>query len=261
MNKPKYTPPPSEDWFRDFFGSVDSLDLSLFPDNKETDQEVAGIIKLLNLQPDDLIADICCGYCRHSMRLVERGYRVIGLDLSEMMLACAGGISAQEGFVSVPVVRGDAAKLPFANASVDVVLNLFNSFGYFLDEGSNLAVIQEAARVLKPGGRFLLDTRNRQYQIIYAPHYQPYRTADGRDLILRCTYDRPNRRLDSRWSLPDDPKTIVHEASIRLYGIDELREWMALAGLEEMQICGDYNGNEFEGWQRQLLFIARKRNH
>src|SRR2546430_17523043 len=42
----------------------------------------------------------------------------------------------------------------------DLVLNLFTSLGYFLDEADDRLVVQAAADMLGPGGRFLLEVIN-----------------------------------------------------------------------------------------------------
>jgi hypothetical protein len=84
------------------------------------------------------------------------------------------------------------------------------------------------------------------------------RTADGRELVLRCSYDRAAKRLDSRWSLPEDRDTVVHHASIRLYGLDELRGLLQDVGFEELGVYGTYEGEPFEGHHRQLLYVGRK---
>jgi SAM-dependent methyltransferase len=53
-------------------------------------------------------------------------------------------------------------RLPFAGASFDAVLNLFNAFGYLEDEAQDELVLAEVARVLAPGGRFLQELANRE---------------------------------------------------------------------------------------------------
>ncbi len=249
---------PRDDWWRRFFEDVDSLDLSCFPGEQETAQEVLGLVRMLGLTTQDRIADVCCGWGRHLGPLVRMGHRVTGLDASAMMLGYARALLEHEG-LAAPLVRGDAAALPYRDGSFDVVLNLFNSFGYFLEEGQNLRVLEEASRVLRPGGRFYLDTRNRPFQILFAPHAQPVTTWDGKEYVLRCSYDRQGRRLDSRWSLPEDPETVVHEASIRLYGLEELRLLLGHAGFEEVAVFGTYEGEAFDGYHRQLLYVGRKR--
>ena len=247
----------SEVWWRNFFESVDSIPLSFFPGELETVEQVEGIISLLNLQPGEVVADICCGMGRHAIPLAEYGVRMLGLDFSQMMLEIAGEMG--RGAEQLRLVRGDAARLPLRSGSFDVMLNLFNSFGYFLDEEQNVAVLEETVRCLKPGGRFLLETRNRSYQILYAPYYQEVTRADGTVAIIRCRYDQTRHRITSRWTDPDDPDRVLHEASIRLYGLEELRELFDRAGLEIDGVFSEYDGREFEGWERMLIVQAHKR--
>ena len=247
----------SEAWWRDFFESADSIPLSFFPGDEETAEQIDGLISLLDLKPDEQVADICCGMGRHAIPLAERGMDVLALDASNMMLQIADELAG--GADRLSLVRGDAADLPLADESFDVILNLFNSFGYFLDEGQNVAVLDETVRCLKPGGRFLMETRNRSYQILYAPYYQEVSRADGSSAIVRCRYLESEHRLTSVWSNPDDPDEILHEAAIRLYGLDELREMFESAGLEVDGVYSEYDGRPFEGWERMLILQAHKR--
>ncbi len=247
----------SETWWRNFFESADSIPLSFFPGDEETAEQIEGIVSLLELQAHETVADICCGMGRHAIPLAERGMPVVALDASEMMLQIADELA--DGATRPGLVRGDAAQLPLRDESFDVMLNLFNSFGYFLDEGQNIAVLEETVRCLKPGGRFLLETRNRSYQILYAPYYQEVSRADGSTAIIRCRYDAGEHRLTSVWSDPDDPETILHEAAIRLYGLDELRDMFERVGLEVDGVFSEYDGREFEGWERMLILQAHKR--
>lgn len=82
---------------------------------------------------------------RHGDRL---GYVYIGVDLSPTAtrVARAHGVDA--------VVRGDACRLPFADASADVVVA-----GEILEHVADLPrAVAECCRVLRPGGTLVLDT-------------------------------------------------------------------------------------------------------
>jgi len=243
-------------WWQDFFDHHHSLDLSQFPEDQQTQQEVTGLVSILQLNNRQRIADVCCGYGRHLVALAQRGYTVLGVDTAPMMLAAARKRLNKAG-ASASLLQADARQLPFAASSLDVVLNLFNSFGYCESDEENQRILAETARVLRPGGKFLLDTRNRPHQIMFAPHHLPMKTADGQQLILTCRYVRPTHRLISEWRQTEDGP-IVHRALIRLYGIDELDEMMAQAGLRKVAIYGDYAATPFAGYQRQVLYLAEK---
>jgi ubiquinone/menaquinone biosynthesis C-methylase UbiE len=182
---------------------------------------------------------------------------MVGLDLSGMMLALARQEARRRG-LPAPFVRGDARCLPFPAASVDVALNLFNSFGYCETDEENEQILRETVRVLRPGGQFLLETRNQRYQILFAPIRQEVRAADGSKLIVAWRYDRPTHRLTSTWRRPRRDRE-VHRASIRLYQLEELRGMMQRVGLEETGVFGGYNGQAFDGWERLLIWRGRKR--
>lgn len=72
---------------------------------------------------------------------------VVGLDYSERMLTVARRFIAETG-KSIELVRADAARTPFEDASFDVVTG--HSFLYLVPDKKG--VIDEIGRVLRPGG-------------------------------------------------------------------------------------------------------------
>ena len=248
--------PEAVAWWREFFESADSIPLSFFPAEDETERQVAGLTRLLGLRAGERLADICCGMGRHAVPLSRAGLNVCGLDASAMMLRIARALG--RGTRSLRLVQGDAARLPFRSEAFDALVNLFNSFGYFEDDGENVAVLAEAARCLRPGGRFLLETRNRAYQILYAPYHQEDTLADGSPAIIRCRYDEATHQLSSTWADPEDLDRILYRARIRLYGLEELVGLCADAGLAVGGVYSEYDGRPFEGWERMMIVHARK---
>ncbi len=81
----------------------------------------------------------------------ERG-RVIGVDLTEEMVARGRGLAREHGFGNVEFRQGDIEHLPVASASMDVVISNC-VINLTLDK---LASFQEVHRVLRPGGRMLV---------------------------------------------------------------------------------------------------------
>jgi arsenite methyltransferase len=85
-----------------------------------------------------------------SARRVGSTGKAIGLDMTHEMLELARANAAEAGVTNVEFVKGYIEDIPLADGSVDVivsncVLNL---------SGDKPQVLAEAARVLKPGGRF-----------------------------------------------------------------------------------------------------------
>jgi SAM-dependent methyltransferase len=85
-----------------------------------------------------------------SARRVGPTGRVIGLDMTDEMLDLARRNAEGEGATNVEFLKGYIEEIPLADASVDVVIS-----NCVLNLSADKArVIREAARVLRPGGRF-----------------------------------------------------------------------------------------------------------
>jgi arsenite methyltransferase len=85
-----------------------------------------------------------------SARRVAPGGRAIGLDMTDEMLELARANAREAGVANVEFVKGYLEELPLADASVDVVISncVINL------SADKRRVLHEAARVLRPGGRF-----------------------------------------------------------------------------------------------------------
>ena len=95
------------------------------------------------------VVDIAVGtglLAREAHRLMEGRGMLVGIDLSESMLAVA------RRTLDIPLVQGTAEALPFATGSADLVM-----MGYALRRVSSIdRTLGEAWRVLRPGGRLVL---------------------------------------------------------------------------------------------------------
>jgi ubiquinone/menaquinone biosynthesis C-methylase UbiE len=88
-----------------------------------------------------------------AMHAARPDARFVGLDVSAGMLVQAQRRLRREAgtrpaLAETPLVRADAAALPFANASFEAVTG--HSFLYLLDDP--VATLREVRRVLRPGG-------------------------------------------------------------------------------------------------------------
>jgi SAM-dependent methyltransferase len=85
-----------------------------------------------------------------SARRVGPTGKAIGLDMTDEMLDLARANAAAAGVANVAFVKGHIEDIPLPDASVDVVISncVINL------SGDKPQVLREAARVLKPGGRF-----------------------------------------------------------------------------------------------------------
>jgi demethylmenaquinone methyltransferase/2-methoxy-6-polyprenyl-1,4-benzoquinol methylase len=107
-------------------------------------------------RPDALVLDLCCGTGDLAFSLARSGNaRIVGADFAHTMLvrakeksaalvASASGNSA----MALSLFEADAMRLPFAEASFDLVTTAFG----FRNLSNYEAGLREIQRVLKPGG-------------------------------------------------------------------------------------------------------------
>lgn len=241
------------EWYERSFGR-DYLLVYRHRDFQGATQEVHRMMEWLRLPASASILDLCCGMGRHAQALAEAGYRVTGVDLSEVLLEEA---MAHDTLGQVKFLRGDMRELP-VDGPFDAVVNLFTSFGYFTDNEDNARVFQEIHRVLKPQGRFIVDFLNPSY---VRQHLVPHsERVDGGTRI------EERRRIENGFvkkaiTLTDASggEQREYEERVRLYELADFRNMMDEAGLVIDQVHGSYDGAAYDEEQSKRLIMVGHR--
>lgn len=111
----------------------------------------------VGIKPDDTFLEIGCGVGRVGQYLAPKVRRWIGCDVSENMLGHARQRLAGLSNVELVPISGYDLK-PIPDGSVDAVY--CTVVFMHLEEWDRYAYVQEAFRILKPGGRFFCDNAN-----------------------------------------------------------------------------------------------------
>jgi SAM-dependent methyltransferase len=112
------------------------------------------VIERAGIEPGAELLDVGTGTGGNvAIPAAQAGAKVVGLDVTPELLVLAREHGADAG-VDVEWVEGDAAALPFADASFDRVVSTFGAM--FAPDHAGAAA--ELVRVCRPGGRVLMTT-------------------------------------------------------------------------------------------------------
>lgn len=111
------------------------------------------------------LLDLGCGTGRLLIPLAKEGHSVMGVDLSREMLKVAREKADQEQ-VDVSLIHLNLTELRcLADQSFDYCACLFSTLGMVQGTEMRRRVCEEACRVLRPGGRFILHVHNRWHNL------------------------------------------------------------------------------------------------
>lgn len=243
------------EWYERSFGE-DYLLVYRHRDTQGAREEVDHMINWLKLPKEARVLDLCCGMGRHSMALVEAGFEVTGVDLSEVLLREARKNDPEQ---HVTWLQADMRKLPLAGG-FDAVVNLFSSFGYFEEDQEHIQVLREIKRILKPTGRFIIDYLNPSY---VEDHLVPEsERMDGNQRIVERRTIKDGYVMKKIWITQVDNgegspqgETREYLERIKLYTAEQFTDMLGEAGLILERIYGNHTGERYDSARSSRMIL------
>src|SRR5256885_135767 len=113
------------------------------------------------LESHPMLLDLACETGRHTIELASRGYSVTGVDMDERALEVARAQAGQAD-VTATFIDADLRHLSELATAFDGILLFLQSFGFF-DSAAQIGIFKELRRLVRVGGRLILDLHNRLY--------------------------------------------------------------------------------------------------
>ena len=243
----------TDEWYREAF---DAQYLEVYPwrDEASAEAEVSSAIDWLQGQEGDRWLDLCCGAGRHSHWLQQAGFDLVSLDLSGDLLAEARRRLGPEAVL----VQSDVRSMPLEAASFDHVVMFFTSFGYFPTDEENRAVLKEIARVVRPGGGFLLDLPDRE-SVISGLIPTSQRNQGNLHIDETRSISGDGKRVEKKVVLSRDGNVRSYTESVRLFGIDEIENMLEATGWISDQVHGNWVGDPYRSGKSQRMIVLAHR--
>lgn len=235
------------EWFEQWFGEEY---LRIYP--HRDDEDAGRLVALVDRQrpvAGRRVLDLACGPGRHAAQLAGRGAHVVGVDLSLPLLSRARHRTGP----GLLLVRADMRELPFRDETFDLVVNLFTSFGYFADDAEHRRVLASAARLLAPGGSFVIDYLNAAtVRDTLVPHDE--KQVGARRVAVERKISPDGRYVIKEIHLTDDGRSFLER--VRLFSASELERLLTDAGFTVRERFGDYDGGPLAAGAPRTILVA-----
>ena len=234
-------------WFVEWFDENYRM-LYRHRNSRDAKEQVRLILDTLNPAKDIKILDLGCGEGRYTAILKEKGYRVLGLDLSETLVRCG---KKKDPHLDLAV--GDMRAIP---GCFDLILSLFTSFGYFDTDEENKRSLYSVHQALNPGGIYWLDFLNVHHvkkNLVPETHS---RLASGIEVTEKRKIT--NGRIVKDIYFKNNGMDKYYRESVRLFSRQNLEKMFRETGFHIQACFGDYYGSPWSSDSERTIMVGRK---
>lgn len=235
-----------------------------------TEAEIDGLLNIFSeysVPKKAAILDLACGIGRHSVPLAEKGYKVVGVDLSPSYISAAEKYAEDRGVSqNTRFIVGDMKRLEEllsdSMESFDAVVNLFTSMGYW-DEETDRTIFTQALNLVRPQGLLVIHTANRDFLIKNFQARDFTISEEGRVFFTERRLDLETSRIYNVWRYYDmKGEDMTHLSTVeidhRLYSLHELKKLVEDSGWRYQTCYGGFGTQPFTIDTFSMLLIAKK---
>ena len=209
-----------------------------------------------------LLLDLACGTGSVSVRLAQKGYEVIGVDLSPEMLSEAQNKAYSAG-QNILFLCQDMTALDLYG-TVDAAVCTLDGLCHLPNEESVFAALQKVSLFMNPGGVFLFDVNSvYKHRAVLGNNTFVYDTDD-----VYCVWqntllpDGVTVQMDLDFFEPvSDKGDYVRQSerfTERAYPRETLEAMLKKAGFTVLDVFDGYSGKPAHDTSERLLFAVRK---
>lgn len=226
------------------------------------DQEIEQILNLIRqkkIHPESAL-DVGCGIGRHSQALGQHGIETVGIDISPTFLEKARKrINDDSVGDLVNFHELDMRALDTMDQTFDIVINLFNTIGYFDDE-ENIKVLQKMRNRLTEDGVCVIQIENKDSVLANLPE-SIVQEQNNQMIVEQYEFNSHSSRLTRIRDVFREESTEWNhmgrtEYDTRLYSPPEFEQALKKSGFNNINIYGSYDQSEVEFEKERIVAVA-----
>ncbi|MBM7866894.1 methyltransferase domain-containing protein [Heliobacterium gestii] len=223
-----------------------------------------GVFARFGLRPATVL-DLACGTGAITERLLKRGYRVVGVDLSPDMLAvCA---DRQEEYLErgqLLLLNQDMRRLEYPRQA-DAIVCFLDGLNYLPSKEDLTQTLKGVAAALAPGGVLVADLHTEHKLATVLGNETFTEVREDLAYIWSNDYDADTRTVEMNLlffvSRPDGLYERFEESHYQIWHTrEEIESAVVQAGLTVEGLYGDLAGNAPTATSERFYLVARKTN-
>ena len=205
-----------------------------------------------------IVLDLACGTGNITLKLAKMGYDMIGVDMSEDMLAEANRKAYEDG-LSILFLAQDMQELDLYG-TIDAAVCVCDGLNYILNEEGLAKVFNRVKLFMNPGGIFIFDM-NTEYKFkkTYADRSFEANTADGAWYTWDNLYDEDkkiNEYSMTFFESEDDDEPFIETHYQKAYDTQAICKMILDTGFSSVKIFDDYTKGDVHENTARVVFVA-----
>jgi cyclopropane fatty-acyl-phospholipid synthase-like methyltransferase len=214
------------------------------------------IQEIADLQENDTVLDIMCGYGRHALELARRGMNATAIDnlqdyITEIDIAVA------EEALHVKAFARDALE-PLPEGPFKAIICMGNSFSFF-DKEDAQQLLQNISSSLQQGGTFILNSWMVAEIAIRHFKEKDWMQVEDFKYLLDYKYQFYSSRIESEHTIiRNDGATEVIKGVDYIFTLSELEDMFEKAGLKTINLYSTPRKKRFTLGDSTIYIVAEK---
>ncbi len=221
-----------------------------------TKRELDFIFQYFNLQPNDRVLDMMCGYGRHSIGLARKGVQVVAIDNLKEYIEEIQKLASAEN-LSLTAIQSDILRY-ISFEKFDLAICMGNSLNFFNEEDT-IDLMKAVAASLKPNGHFLINSWSLAETVIKNftdkgwTYHGDYKVLTDSEYVFNPT------RIETEFTIiSKEGNTEIKKAVDYIYSYSEMQRMLETAGFNLKEVFSIPGKKKFAVGEPRAYIIAEK---
>jgi SAM-dependent methyltransferase len=234
---------------------------------EESDVEVDALTRIFSrfkLAPSSTILDVFCLSGKHAVALAEKGYRVVGFDVSPTLIGQSTDLAKSRNLRNIEFIQGDIRHImkimKSYRQSFDAIIYMYGYIGCFGQE-TELKILRQLHALVHNGGFLVLEAYNRDYMVRNLQKATIRRVSPDLEYHVQRRLNLETSEMESIPRLYSKKGDDLHcefsiEVRHRIYSLHELISLVKMTGWTYVESFGGFHIGQPTTGSDTIILVA-----